>query len=224
MAELVDAPDSKSGTGNCVWVQFPPPAFQFLVHWLRVFRAYSWAKYRVKMISKAFRVILVASLFCAGCSNSAPTPAPADFKVSSAELFLARSNLNDVDFEQYKVDGNKLFVECGKILRGRYIPQQQQVFSVTPTELESLNQCAWQVSRYKSESYDKPGDNSSMIDPGQAYLSLGSSEGSFQIKTSLDAVSAQTTLGDTAMYGIASNLRALAGGKLCTLQSFYGVR
>ncbi|MBN8549495.1 MAG: hypothetical protein J0M12_09285 [Deltaproteobacteria bacterium] len=173
---------------------------------------------------------IAATLLClslCGCFQVftlEPTPAPTDFRVVSVELFLARSNLNDVDFEQFKVDGQKLFVECGKIMRGRYIPQQQQVFSVTPAELETLKQNTWDVTRFKDNSYDKPGDNSSMIDPGQAYFSINLASESFQIKTSLDAVSSKTSLGDTELYALASNLRALAGGTLCTLQSFYGIR
>jgi hypothetical protein len=160
----------------------------------------------------------------AGCSSRAISNPPPDFRVESADLFLSRANLNETEFEQFKVDGSKLFVECGKIRRGRFIPQQQQVFPVTAEELAELSKRAWQVSLYKDQSFDEPGDNSSLIDPGQAYITLGFGNSSLEIKTSLDAVSSQTSLGETALYSFVSNMRALAGGTLCATKSFYGIR
>jgi hypothetical protein len=41
--ELVDALDSKSSTGNCVWVRFPPSA-QIKAKQFRLFGFFYWTK------------------------------------------------------------------------------------------------------------------------------------------------------------------------------------
>src|SRR5262245_61802855 len=75
-----------------------------------------------------FRVspIAVRFLCCAlivsfsGCSSSKPaSPAIEPTKLESIELYMSRKSFAQVDFEQFKLFGAKLFVECGQVRRNK---------------------------------------------------------------------------------------------------------
>ena len=160
----------------------------------------------------------------AGCSSNGIAPLPADYRANAVELYLSRANLVETEFEQFKTQGNKLFVECGKIRRGRFVPQAQDVFPLDDAELARLNERAWAVSQHLQHGFDTPGDNSSLIDPGQAYFSIQDNQNRSEIKTTVDAVSSQSSPAETALYSLASSLRKASGGSPCGNRSFYGIR
>ena len=73
MAELVDAPDSKSGSGNRVWVRFPLPAPGFD---------------RLKMASTAINPGACGAGVPPGSQSAAAAPAPREPCRSDFEFFL----------------------------------------------------------------------------------------------------------------------------------------
>lgn len=163
-----------------------------------------------------------------GCSTASPPEAPADFHPSSIELYLSRANLVETEFEQFKAQGSKLFIECGKIRRGRFVPQNQDIFPLSESEQAALYSKAYAVKHFANRDFDKPGDNSSLIDPGQALVTItvpaSQGEEKTSVKTSVDAVSSQISPADTAVYQLASTLRKASGGSPCGNKSFYGIR
>lgn len=175
---------------------------------------------------KARRVLLFlsAALFFSACSTTVVPDRPQDFRFTSAELFLSRTNLTETEFEQFNTTPNKIFVECGRIVRGRFVPLAQNVFGVSEAEQERLREHAWVLLQYRDRSFDKPGDNSSMIDPGQLTLTLNTSSGSAKFNTSVDSVSMQSSKQEAAMYQFVSAMRKAAGSALCGNKSFYGLR
>ncbi len=168
--------------------------------------------------------LIVGFLALASCSTAPSAPAPTDYRTNSIELYLSRANLVEAEFEQFKTQGNKLFVECGKIRRGRFVPEAQDVFPLSDAELQRLNEGAWSVAQFLDHDFDSPGDNSSLADPGQAYFTIQDSQKKAEIKTALDSVTSQTTPADTALYDLASALRKASGGAPCGNRSFYGIR
>lgn len=176
--------------------------------------------------NRPLRIVALALMVhgLSGCFSSTAPSLPPDFKFQSIDLFLSRTNLTDTEFEQLKADHGKLFVECGKIRRGRFIPQAQNVFPLEPQIENELTQRSWNVLQFADRQFDKPGDNSSLFDPGQATLNLVTSTSTLNLKTSLDAVSSKTGVQETAVYDLVSKMRSAAGGELCSNKTFYGIR
>jgi hypothetical protein len=104
------------------------------------------------------------------------------------------------------------------------MPQAQNIFTLEPEQRKSITFAAAETSRYLEHSFDSPGDNSSLFDPGQAYLTITTNDTTTQIKTSVDALSAQNSNAETAMYKLASGLRSASGGTVCGNRTFYGIR
>lgn len=168
-------------------------------------------------------LLLLSTL--AACSTSAPlTP---DATVQSAELFMSRATLNDTHFEQFKVDNNRMYYECGVIRRGRFAAEEQKVAEVPAEKTEALTQVVADLMKAINESkasFEAPGVNKDLVDPGQLYLTFVTPGQEKEIKTSFDSVMTGRTIPEQKLHKVASVIRNFVGAPLCNSLNFFGLK
>ena len=165
-----------------------------------------------------------------GCSMLASSPEsqpnstiPA---VSAVELYLSRSSFSDTEFEHFKLSGNKLFGECGKIRRGRQIPVDQALTPVSADDSTKITDIAREIlteANTKNLSLAKPGANRHMADPGQFTLTLSTGSDLKRIETSLDEVSNANFSDTKKLKKLTETLRGVGSNKLCGNKVFFGL-
>lgn len=174
-------------------------------------------------------LLLLTCLLPVSCSIFASSPAPLgnDRKVDALELFVSRASLGTVEFEQYKVSEGLLFAECGAISRGRFVPREQNSFDLSSEEQQRISGKAAEFLAFTAQenlSLAPAGDNSSLADPGQFYLTLVMPEGRKEFMTSLDAVTNADGRTQEKLKEMAELIRRSSAFGHCGLKDFYGLR
>jgi hypothetical protein len=215
-------------------------------------------RYSIPAPHSLLRPVLHSFLFPAlltlgGCSLlSTPDPGekePEATKASQATpnqtlrlgVYLARGSLFSApEFEQYKVSGNSLFVECGIIRGGRAVAKAQNILSLSTGAEEALRTLEQDLSTYLetenpslasqelgSFGFMHPGEATIHLSPGSSSPSPGSGE----VKTTIDEISSSSN--SSPVRKLVVGLRTIAreslksrGGSeepLCGNTSFYGI-
>jgi hypothetical protein len=172
----------------------------------------------------AFIVVCLLSL--GGCSvEEGVKPAP-PVQAKSLELFFQRASLSTNEFEQYKVNGEKLFFECGAVRRGRFVADKQEFVSFPPNFSERYEQRLAQVVAAldgNNNEFDSPGRARGLADPGIFLLEVQLVNGVKSVKTSFDSVVDPNSKAEEELQQLAKLLRGAAGGEVCGNKSFFGL-
>lgn len=170
--------------------------------------------------------ILLASLIFASCSTTSKISIPQDFSVSSVELYLARASLNATDFEQYNLNNNTLFAECGSLIRGKHKATQQNIISTQKETNKKIDELVWNIINADQKIYallKKPGKNESLFDPGKFLLNINYSSDKKTIHTSLDNISSAGTKLEKNILKLTKTIRKENKNRLCGFEDFYGI-
>lgn len=172
-----------------------------------------------------------AALIMSACSNATP-PAPStavETKVDTLEMYLSKRTVKDTEFEQYTLDSGKLFRECGKIRRGRFVQEHQDLIDLSPEQAEEINlQAAALLGALKTSksTFESPGTNATLWDPGQLTLNVHFSQpqnADQTIKTSLDSIATPEKITQDELKKFAMVIREAGAGKLCANPTFFGL-
>ncbi len=121
------------------------------------------------------------SSFLVGCSwISGPEPTQNQTALESISapvisrvgIFIARGSLFKVpEFEQYRLNGSTLFVECGIVRSKRPQARERFLVQLTSSDLEEVQSSAFGLEKYlarRRSQLDEPGSALGFSDPGQA--------------------------------------------------------
>ncbi len=181
------------------------------------------------------RVLLLGALALLQCCTffgepDAPpplSPTTTPPALNSIEIFLSRSELRKTDFEHFKIEGSSLFIECGEIHRGRNSPREQSLTHIETASAEAIAHSTWELASEISKQhpqFDEPGKNSDLADPGQLFVNIDFEGTALKVETSLDSISPATSTATALLLTLTEQTRSAAGGTLCGLEQFYGVK
>lgn len=178
-----------------------------------------------------YSFFLLLTLVFAACSMSETQSslAPADIDLTSFEFYIAKRTKAGIEFEQYTLDGDRIFRECGKIQRGRQIAEVQDFWTLEPDSRAEIAQQLGLYFQAREASRSKlaaPGDNGQLWDEGQLYLTLrlGEDESDVQvIKTSVDSIASPRTDPEAKLKKLAMKIRELGAAKACPNPLFFGL-
>ncbi|MCB0310486.1 MAG: hypothetical protein KDD42_04595 [Bdellovibrionales bacterium] len=177
---------------------------------------------QINYIKFTFFPILFGYLI--GCSSSVitDTPSPSEAEpLPTLQLFLSRSALGVTEFEQYNFGEGILHQECGKIKRGRFIPEDEAISHLNAANLSELQQSVKEVLDLSDSELKLPsaGDNSSWADPGMLEIKIGTKN----YHSSVDAISAGKGLAATKIKQFVEKIRRISNPKKCGNKTFYGI-
>lgn len=146
--------------------------------------------------------------------------------IDSLELAMSRASLVDTDFEHFKFAGGKIFKECGKVRRGRFLAEDHVLLPLRNPNGGPLTRQAndfLEVYRERKWNWDAPGTNKSLADPGILKMSLQIGGKRVEVNTSLDSISDPKSRVERSLRSLVLSLRGVAGGELCGNKQFYGL-
>ena len=175
-------------------------------------------------------VITATLMLVSGCSLS-PDLQTHSPRLGKLDLYLARASLAKAEFEQYRLSGPRLYVECGEFRNGRNVADQQSFVSLDQKTLDAVSrQAATVFNKMKdsSRALPLPGKAHGFADPGQALVAIEADGGKVDIKTSVDELSSPLTSDAESIYSLVVLIRnaALSANQekpLCGNSSFYGI-
>jgi hypothetical protein len=172
-------------------------------------------------------------------SSTTSSPSPENLRLG---VYLARGSLfGSPEFEQYRVSGSSLYVECGIIRGGRAVARAQDLLRLSPGAKEVLQTLGQDLSSYvekEKPSLAAPESGSlGFMHPGEATLQFTQGtlhlkeSGLAELKTTVDEVSSASN--SSPVRKLVVGLRTIAreslkskGGSeepLCGNTSFYGI-
>jgi len=175
---------------------------------------------RLKLLLMAFLTTLPSCSIFGGSSRARSIP------IDSLEVAMSRASLVDTEFEHYKFSSGKLFKECGKVRRGRYMAENHALLPLRNANGGPLNRQAndfLSVYQERKWRWDAPGTNRSLADPGVLKMSLQLGGRKVEVETSLDSISDPKSRAERSLRGLVLSLRGIAGGELCGNREFYGL-
>lgn len=147
-------------------------------------------------------------------------------KMEFLELTMSRASLNATEFEHFRIKDNILFLECGKVNRGLFRPEDEQITRFQKNQLYRARQIASDfvtTSRNDQPKWKAPGRSNSLSDPGKLELSVSSEGESVKVTTSLDSISDPHNSAERELNKLVRAVRLLAGKKVCGNSEFYGL-
>lgn len=173
------------------------------------------------------RLLLMALLTTLpSCSMFGGSSRARSIPIDSLEVAMSRASLVDTEFEHYKFSSGKLFKECGKVRRGRYMAEDHALLPLRNANGGPLTRQAndfVSVYRERKWSWDAPGTNKGLADPGMLKISLQLGGRKVEVETSLDSISDPKSRAERSLRGLVLSLRGVAGGELCGNRDFYGL-
>lgn len=175
----------------------------------------------------ALPLLLFMLLPISGCSllgfEDAEVEPP---KMEFLELTMSRASLNATEFEHFRIKDNILFLECGKVNRSLFRPEDEKISRFEKTQLYQARQIASDfVMSVKIDppTWKPPGRSNSLSDPGKLELSASSEGESVKVSTSLDSISDPHNSAERELNKLVRAVRLLAGKKVCGNSEFYGL-
>ncbi len=206
---MADASDSKSDTGDSVGVQVPSPAIAFKFEYMRTL---------------FIPPLILALISCSAATKTAP---PQDYVLKSVELTISKTPLSGpAEFEQYKISGDKIFAECGRIRQNRFEATQHNLSSLQQEKLQSLAADVYDLVTYidnKKQQFSPAGKSIGLTDPGMLALAIQSSKAENRYTTSFDSISQPSYPAEVKLSRVAVQIRSLLPTTLCDNRSFYGM-
>jgi len=170
-------------------------------------------------------LLLLTFVGCAATQPGDSSPAQA-INFDAVEIYLSRANLlGPAEFEQYKVFGEKLYSECGKVMRERHQAEIQNLDELPVARLESIQREANLVVHAlagSEVSFRKPGLNRNFFDPGQATLHFLVGAEKHSIETSLDSISEPFSGTEQKVKRLIESVRG-AAQVMCGNKEFFGI-
>lgn len=153
--------------------------------------------------------------------------------ISSLRLYLAKGSFSSTEFEQFSVSGTSLFYECGKIRRGRNIPESQGIIKLEDQNSADIILLGMEILGRASTSdplsLAEPGDLQGFADTGKVVLNLTTKDNkAAQITNGLTEVSDPLTALERSLLKLSVLLRAeVKNAKgpdgLCENEIFFGI-
>ena len=176
-------------------------------------------------------VVILTSALSFGACQTSPKPSASSNEsptaINSIELYMSRASLlANPEFEQYKLVGDKLFGECGRIKAGRHYAVDQNVSTLLPekrTELAALS--AEVLDSIKDEaSFRPPGKNAHFADPGKLTIKIKSADESYKLESSLDGIATGSGSDRDRVLHLVEAMRGATTQELCHNPNFYGIK
>lgn len=149
----------------------------------------------------------------------------ADHSIDGLLISYNRSTLGRTDYEQYRLVGDKLLWECGRISAGRYNPQTQRVSIVTPEKLALIKSFGAQIHRLvieKRAKFATPGTTPEFFDPGQYTLTLEQRKTPATVKTTFDSVAIPQATREHLLNKLTLAVRGVVADQVpCGIKEFY---
>jgi hypothetical protein len=153
--------------------------------------------------------------------------------ISSLRLYLAKGSFSTTEFEQFSLSSNSLFFECGKIRRGKNIPESQGIVSLegaTSSEIVLLGmEILGRAATSDPLSLAEPGNLKGFMDSGKVVLNLSTKDNrTAEINTGLNQVSEPLTSLERSLLKLSKLLRAQVKNSrgsdiLCGNDIFFGI-
>lgn len=168
--------------------------------------------------------LLSESLFSKSEETTAPRAHSTD---GSFTVYLQKGGLGGAEFEQYKLLPIGVFVECGKVVKGRFNAEYQKIIAVDPDTLNALrSHVALYIQSHgmlSKADVDEPGSGSGFTDSGRCEVMLSSSEDSVVLETSVNWVERARSKASRELRALIEEIRDVPEKVLCGNQSFYGL-
>lgn len=172
------------------------------------------------------QIFSLALVFLCSCGvSNQPTPEKQAEKLTSFELYLFRSNMLDAPgFEQYTLQGEDLFYECGQVRRGRHLAETQDLKKLNQNEVNSLSSSAKELAANysKDDKFEQPGGKNHFFDHGALTLQLSVPTKEVEIKTSLDSIATPSNQREKMVQRFVESVRGVAGS-VCGNNEFFGL-
>jgi len=139
-----------------------------------------------------------------------------------ANLFLRHGSLGASHFEQYTIQKNFIFIECGEIQGDRKIIEADELYSLEGKDLTRLGFLLSQVSITTAKLSPK-NITEATKDPSILQLTIMDVKKSREITTSLSAITEGASSLETVLLEIAERIRGLNHKILCGNNNFYGI-
>jgi hypothetical protein len=168
---------------------------------------------------------LSLTLSACGLFDSEPGPALDSDGLVGVELLMVRGHLTAVEFEQYKLEGNRVFAECGKIKRGKFQPETQKFVTITLEQrLALMDSLANGYSTFGDAKLPQPEKNSTgFFGPGEYVLSIRGGASEKTLRTGVDNVASGSRAAERRLVEFTQLLRAVPPETMCGNESFYGI-
>ena len=165
------------------------------------------------------------SLFCVSCASHSLQRSENSPDIEAMTLYLSRSQLiNDPEFEQYTYQAGRIYRECGFIRRGRHKAEHQAFLQLSEEELNSIQFLSYKfIEESGDTSFDEPGDNRGLADPGIIEIALEQDGERADVKTSLDSISEPNRRAERHLLRLVEQVRGL-GEVICNNTTFFGIR
>lgn len=176
----------------------------------------------VKKLMKIF--LLISSIILTSCSSeSPPIPEAPKPKHQHVSLFLRKGALTGSFFEQYTLQGDKLFTECGEMQGERKVVLEDELATVSPDKLAELLPIIYQLS-ITNAKLEPRGSGSGFFDTGVVQIIITDDEKSRDITTSANSVQDQQSGIRGAINDVVEKMRGLSPSVMCGNKNFFGFR
>ncbi len=178
----------------------------------------------IKHISKKLVTLFLFFVLCA-CVATVPNKPPLNFKIKNLEIYLSHVSVRDILFENYKLSGNRLFYECGKIIRGKQTASEENFIALDEETLYKIIAATAALDEHATRAmldFPVTGSNDRPYDPGILELTLVSSGNPLSIATSLDAIAKPKTVQERFTKNIVNAMREASDTDPCGNERFFG--
>jgi hypothetical protein len=170
------------------------------------------------------KILFSACLILLSCSTTpAPQPKSPKPKYQHVSLFLRKGALTGSFFEQYTLQGDKLFTECGEMQGEKKVVLEDQLVTVTAEKLEDLLPIVNQLS-ITNAKLEPRGSGTGFFDTGVVQIIITDDEKSREITTSADSVLDQKSGIRGAINDVVEKMRGLSPTLMCGNKSFFGFK
>lgn len=172
------------------------------------------------------KLLALSLIFLVGCAAQAPAPLPA---LDDVEVVISHDALQVTEFEQFRLNGDRFFTECGVLNGGRFSPETQNMYRLSHDDAERIRAAlaaAWDSAPLTSAKLSPPGSGGGMFDPGSFALTIRNSLGETKINSSLDEIANSVGGVEERLKIFLVTLRRTATEKgfgLCGNTVFFGI-
>ncbi|GEM_PF-6437542 len=175
------------------------------------------------MVSKLTKFLGLVLLLVSCSSTTPPLPETPKPKYQHVSLFLRKGTLTGSFFEQYTLQGEKLFTECGEMQGEKKVVLEDELVNVDKEKLDTISPLITQLAITNAKLEPK-GSGRGFFDSGIAQIIITDDQKSRDITTSTNSVQGQHSGIEGAINDLIEKTRGLSPTVMCGNKNFFGFR